>query len=496
MSLAQRSLQSATWAAFATIAALPINFIHSVLLARWLPIEYFGVFAAANSIILLSWTVFEFGFGNAFIHRSQETEDESRAVGAYFTLRLIFDTAWAVCLTAAAWYLFSDLRRIVLIALVLIHFVSRQTITPRTILIRRVKHRRLAVIDLTAAFFSALVALTIAYFYRSIWALLISPLITTLVSLVGMYLYRPFWKPALLWDRKIWGYFFRFGSKNLFNNVLETALDNLDNLWTSFYLGDVLLGFYSRAYKFAIYPRMILAAPISSVALGTFAELKHDRKGLSHAFFQANAFLIRAGFFLAGWIAILAPYLIELILGNRWLPMLTAFRLMLLFTMLDLIKGTLANVLIALGLPEQIGRVRFIQLAVLLAGLFILGLRYKTAGVALAMDLMALVGTVLLVVYVRPLVDISWRKLISAPLAALIIGLGFDWLITRGIAADLSVWLQAGAKAAMFPLIYFGVLVAVEGQAILRSSLQILEHIKLKERLSTIFSALQKPDGS
>ena len=335
MSLAQRSVQSATWATFATVAALPINLIHSVLLARWLPIEYFGIYAAVYSIIILSGSVFEFGFSNAFIHRSAETEDETRAAAAYFTLRLIFDTAWAVILTGVGWFFFDGMHRIVLLALVLTQLVSRLTITPRTMLVRRVKHRRLAVIDLTAAFLSAVIAIWVAYFYRSIWALLLSPIITTLVSLVGMYIWRPFWKPALLWERKVWAYFFRFGSKNLFNTVLDAALDNLDNLWTSIYLGDVLLGFYSRAYKFAIYPRLIIAAPINSVVLGTYAELKNDRTGLSHAFFQASAFLIRTGFFLAGWIAVLAPFLIELILGQRWLPMLTAFRLMLLFTMLD-----------------------------------------------------------------------------------------------------------------------------------------------------------------
>ena len=106
MSLAQRSVQSATWATFATVAALPINFIHSVLLARWLPIEYFGIYAAVYSIIILSGSVFEFGFSNAFIHRSEETEDETRAAAAYFTLRLIFDTAWAVILIAAGWLFF------------------------------------------------------------------------------------------------------------------------------------------------------------------------------------------------------------------------------------------------------------------------------------------------------------------------------------------------------------------------------------------------------
>lgn len=494
MSLAQRSIQSATWAAFATIGALPINFIHSVLLARWLPVEYFGIYAAIYSINILSLALFEFGFTNSFIHRTEETRDEASAASSFFTLRLIFDTAWAVCLLAAAWLFFSSMHRFVLVGLVITNWVHRFTITPRTLLVRRVKHRRLAVIDLSAAVLSALIALWVAYRYRSIWALLLSPMVTTLVTVAGMYVWRPFWKPVLSWDRKIWKYFFRFGSKNLVNHVLDNALDNLDNLWTSLFLGDVMLGFYSRAYKFAIYPRMIIAAPINSVVIGTYAELKNDRKRLSHAFFQSTAFLTRSGFFLAGWIATLAPYLIELILGPRWLPMLTAFQLMLLFTMLDPIKGTLSSVLVALGMPERITRVRFTQLAVQLSGFFILGPRLKTAGVALSMDLMVLVGTMMAIYYVRPYVQVSWLKLFSAPLAALGLGMGSVLLLSRFLPADLWIWYQAAIKGFTFPLVFCVVLLLLEGKAILRSSAEILGHSSLKDGIVSAWRSFMLKD--
>ena len=73
MSLAQRSVRSIKWNTLATVLGFPLGFIQTVLLARLLPVEYFGVFAAVNSIIGLSGTVFEFGLGNAYVHRAPET---------------------------------------------------------------------------------------------------------------------------------------------------------------------------------------------------------------------------------------------------------------------------------------------------------------------------------------------------------------------------------------------------------------------------------------
>ena len=474
MSLAQRSVRSATWATFTTIAALPVNFVHSVLLARLLPVEYFGIYAGVNSVLVLSSTFFEFGFTNAFLHRSPETEDEGKAASAFFTLRLIFETLWALSLIIFGWIAFSDLRRFVLIVLVVASYTYRLTLTPKALLIRRVQHRRLALIDLAASVISALVSILIAFLYQSIWALLVSSLIMTAASITGFYIWKPLWKPRLSWDWQIVRYYFGFGSRNLVNNILDSALDNLDNLWTNFYLGDALLGFYSRAFKFSIYPRMILATPITSVAIGTYAELKQDRKRLTRAFFQTNAFLTRAGFFLAGWLAVIAPYFIQLLLGERWLPMLTAFRLMLIFAMLDPIKGTISSLLIAVGDPQKISAVRIAQLIVLIAGLFGLGTRFQTAGVAMAMDLMVVTGTILSILYVRPYIDISWIKLFSAPLVSIAIAVGATWFLGAQLSSSLSFWWTAGIKTLLFPIIYFTILFAMEGNDILQNTREIL----------------------
>ena len=147
--------------------------------------------------------------------------------------------------------------------------------------------------------------------------------------------------------------------------------------------------------------------------------------------------------------------------------------------------------LVALGMPERIWRVRLTQLVVLIFGLFVFGQRWQIAGVALAMDLMVLVGTLLAVVYVRPQVDISWLKLFSAPLAALAGGLLTAWLLGRVWPADLSIWWQAVIKGLGFPIVYLGLLLILEGKAILRSSMEILGHSSLKEGLGSAWRLLQ-----
>jgi O-antigen/teichoic acid export membrane protein len=236
----------------------------------------------------------------------------------------------------------------------------------------------------------------------------------------------------------------------------------VDDLWAGLFLGKVPLSYYSRAYNFATYPRVILAGPINTVAGGTYAELKGDRKRLSKAFFRANALLVRSGFFLGGALALIAPEFIRLLLGAKWLPMLGAFRLMLVFTLLDPIKVTVGSLFMAVGKPEQVVKARAIQLVVLIAGLFALGLWLGIVGVALAVNAMLVVGMGILLLKARAWVDFSPRRLFGVPSLALLLAMGTAYAASMLPMAAGSDWRTGSIKALVFTLVYGVVLLAWE----------------------------------
>ena len=68
----------------------------SIWLARLLPVEVFGAYALASSIVALTIIFPRFGLAEAFFHRSRETADENQASQVYLTLKLILGILWAV----------------------------------------------------------------------------------------------------------------------------------------------------------------------------------------------------------------------------------------------------------------------------------------------------------------------------------------------------------------------------------------------------------------
>jgi PST family polysaccharide transporter len=264
------------------------------------------------------------------------------------------------------------------------------------------------------------------------------------------------------WSPTIARYLLDFGYRTFLGSLVSQALDYIDNLWTGQFLGETALGYYSRAYTFSSYPRKVLANPINSVASGTYAELKDNPKQLSQAFFRANALLVRTGFMMAGLLALVAPEFIYLVIGKQWLPMLDAFRLMLLFTLLDPIRSTLASLYIAVGRPEKVLWARLAQLGVLTSGLFIFGKLWGISGVAIAVNLMILIGIIILLWQARTYVQFSVLRLFGAPALALIVGMVISRLVIEIPGILGSYWRTGGVKAFVFSFIYLIIIFAIE----------------------------------
>lgn len=460
--LPQRVVTALSWTVTANLLVTLLLFVRSIWLARLLPVETFGVYAGAQAVIGLSVVVVGFGMAGAFLHRTDVTQDEDFAAAVYFTLQLIFLVLWAAILVCLAAYWFQGDNQLALWVLTATTFGAQLTEVPRTILARRVVHRRLAVVQVMQAIATTIAAIALAYAGYTLGALLATDLVATIVLLVAMYTWRPVWRPQLCWQLATVRYFLSFGSKNVLTIFLTQLLDQADNLWVRLMLGTTALGYYSRAYTFATYPRKILSAPISGVAGGAYAELKTDQLRLSQLFFRTNALLVRSGFFIVGVLMLVAPEFIRLVIGAKWLPMLLTFRLLLLFALLDPINATLSSLFTAVGQLGQLLRIRLLQVAVLLGGLFVFGHWAGIHGVALAVNLMLVVGILLLLQNSRRYVDFSALRLFATPALALGCGMLLARLALLWPGIHGADWRTGMVKVVVFAAIYTTVLLINE----------------------------------
>lgn len=478
MNLAKRSLFSISWNFLANLGVNGVAFVRAIFLARFLPVEVFGIYAGYHAILSVTVTLTEFGMLSAFVHQAPETENEDRAAAVHFSLRLSLLISWSVLATIGS-VLLLETEQLYPVLLMVVTTVIFQLILPaQAVLIKRVDHRRIAAVQIILTVVHASIAVSMAWYGYGIYSLIIAELVASVIAFTGYYLIRPAWKIHLAWYKDIFRYYLDFGRRAYSASFLYHLIDQIDDLWTRFCLGEVALGFYSKAYRFASYPRFILANPVSLVIGGTFAALKNDRKSLSQAFFQVNALLIRTGFLLAGWMALIAPEFIRILLTDKWLPMLDAFRLMLIFTLLDPLKLSISEVLNAVGKPEKIVFTRFIQLVTLIIGMAVLSPQFGIAGVALAVDFMLLLGISILLLQVRKYVDYSVIELFTSPTISLILGILLTQWLLSSLLYDLNDWSSLVLKTIIFGLGYLIVLILLERNRLLKMWQSVIQILK------------------
>ena len=467
MNLLHRSVTSSAYNVVANVIRLAVGFASSIVLARLLDPEVFGVFAFAFSTVKLTIALPNFGFQGAFLHRTGGKAGVTEEVlRVYFTLKLMFSLIWAVLMVVGVTFLASEQTRWVFGVIIGATFIQEQTSVINVLLTQRVKFRRLAVVQAVVAVAQAVVSISLAWFGQGLWALLSTQIVAAILYVVLLYIVRPVWRPRLGWSKDLARYFLNFGSKVFWATLLAQALDRVDDIWTGAVLGDRALGFYDKAFRFATYPRHILSTPITQVVAGTYAQLRDDRSRLSKTFSWVNILMVRMNFWIAALIWLVAPEFIRLALGAKWLPMLEAFRLMLIYTLFDPVKLMIARVLTISGVPERVVRVRAIQLAVMVAGLSVLGPWLGISGVALAVDVMLVVGIGILYAEVRRFVDFSLRRIFGVPILAAGAGMAavYGALALPGVTG--SDWRTGLVKVTVFSCLYAGTVALLERRQI------------------------------
>lgn len=447
----------------ASAVTLTLGFLRSVLLARLLLPEHFGLVALSLFYIGLAAQLRGLGLDTALIHRQDADEPFLRT---YFSLRLGLDLLAFGLLLALSPLLQTAYPQMpefsnVLIALILIYALSSLSQVQETLIRKNLAFSQLAATDVAASVVMTVLAPLAAWQGWGVWALVVEQL-----SGIGMRflltwgLFRQ-WKPGLDWDRQTVRWFWEYGKSMWVASNLNYLLDRFDDFWIGTALGKMPLGLYSRAYEFAHYPRRILANPLVTVFMPVFARLQGNRLRLSQAFFRSAYIILRSGFLTAGVFGLVMPEFISYVIGDKWQPMLWTFRLMLIYAALDPFLILIGGLLLAVGQPKALRNAFLAQAAFFIPAVILAARLWGINGVALAADGMLLVGVWRLYRPLRQVVDFSFVRLMVWPVLALAIAWGGGFL-AEILAQGAPMVTLLALKLGVFSLLFSAFLVAVE----------------------------------
>jgi O-antigen/teichoic acid export membrane protein len=389
-------MAAAGWQTGIGLLRLVVGFARFVILARLLSIEVFGQFGLASAVVGLSIVLPRFGLTGAFLHRAPETRNEEPAASVLFSLRIGLTLVWALCVTTVVVFVGEDAVRTAVLVLVTTRLLAEPAFVPRLLLVRRLRFARIALQESLATVVGSVAAVLLAFSGAGIWALLAPGLCHAILELVVYYAVTPVWRLRLAADRRITRYLLEFGSRNLLLSIFDTVIEKLPELWTGLVLGTGSLGIYTRAARLTTYPRQISTDPLVSVLQPRFAELK-ERPSEFASTLKASLVALSVGAgLLAGVLWFAAPWLIENLMGARWLPALAPFRFLAALIVLEPLRRTLTSAIVAQGDPGSAAQIRGVQALGLAPGVAVGAATAGISGVAAAVVVSAALCVALL----------------------------------------------------------------------------------------------------
>ena len=371
----------------------------------------------------------------------------------------------------------------VLLALAGLEVLKAINSTPLVLLSKRLEFRRIAALDVGSSAVATGVAVLMAWSGAGAWSLVGEVASGTFVRFVGLWTYRRPWSLRLRTRWEVIKWYFRFGRFTFLSSNLDLMIDRFDDFWIGTVLGSVALGFYSKAYEFARYPRRVIAGPVASVFFPTFARLQHDRVRLSKAYFRVCSLVVRVGFLFAGVLAYIAPEFIQLLLGDRWLGMALTFRLMLVYTLFDPLLVISGKLTTAVGEPQALTRIKLLQMLLFLPAVATLGHFFDINGVAVAADLMLALGVVSILGCVKRHVDFSLRLMMGYPALGLALALSAAALVLGQLHIAHPA-LTLLSKMVIVTFVYGTVLLIFEREQLLSAVRLVLKLLSPRAKVS------------
>jgi len=468
-----------------------LGFVRSVLLMRLLAPDQFGIVALALFFMTFLTPFSAFGIDFALIQKRDVGKD---TFSTHFVMRL----ALALIVLGVGFIASPFLRRIyagqlvvvdVFLVLLSLNVFVASFSTPSVILRREMRFGSMALLNLASSLAMTITAPLLAYLGAGLWSLVAEQAVGPLVRWIGLWGFIRPWRLSLRFD---WGEAksaLRFGRQVFSATMLGVMLDRFDDFWTGTVLGPTALGYYSRAYEMAQYPERVLATPITSVFFSTYAAVQQDREELSKAFFRSSSFLIRFGLLMAVVLLAAAPEVVLILFGEIWLPIVPVFRLMLVYIMLDPIYVNLSYLIIGVGRPDWLTRVRLLQVALFVVTVIVSAYLWGINGVAMAANLMMLSGTLVLLAYSRRFVSFSLSRMFLWPVVATLVSIAIGYLLIQGIQWT-SFWWTLILKSISVSGAYILILYLTEREIIYGYGSQILRPLWNEFRVATSSKSL------
>ena len=316
--MANRIVKGVSWSAVERFSVQIVQFVISVVLARLLMPEAYGVVALALVILNVLQTVNEVGFGAALMQKLDRDELDFSSV---FVMNMVMGVFLYAVLFFSAPLLerlfgvegLASVTRWIGLNLIITSFVVVQ----RTKLFIAVDFKTMAKASLCGAIISGIVGVVYAYYGGGVMALVAQSLLNNLITTVVIWVQSK-WLPTLKFSWKRFVALFNYAYKLILARFVNTAFNEVYSAVVGAFYSPTQLGLFNRAKSFETMSSNNITTIVQRVSVPVMCEKQKDYKELGQSliyFIRNTAFFV---FPLLFGLLVLADPLIRVLLTDKW----------------------------------------------------------------------------------------------------------------------------------------------------------------------------------
>ena len=455
--LKNKTVKGIFWSAFQKGGSILVGFVSSVVLARLLTPEDYGLLGMLAIFIAVSEVFINGGFGSALIQKKRPTDED---YSTFFIWNLTISVFLYGVLFLCAPYIAKFYNQEILCSILringLILIINAVSLVQTYQLRKQLNFKKLGTIEILVSAISLIVCIYFAWKGYGVWALVIQHLFGGVLKSLLFWLSSK-WRPMLRFSVQSFKELFSFGGFILLSNLVNTFCNNIQGLLIGKFYNPATMGYYSKARSTEQLSVNFISQVIDQVAYPVLAEAQNDNAYMIRMlkkFIGVLAFLVFPTMLL---LILLAKPVFLILYSDRWLSSVPYFQILCLAGLAICLQGINYYAVAAVGKSKDMFTwtlvKRGVGLVLVVGGLAVWGIIGLLVGMVLTSFLVYFINAGLVAKHIRYTGMQQFRDLLPVILVS---AASFFVAFLTGHFLHLNMYVEGAIQLVLFGAVYLG----------------------------------------
>lgn len=386
-------LKGMFWITIDKYSGLALSVVISMVLARLLTPDEFGLVALASVLITFISLLSNMGLGPAIIQEQNLTQKD---IDSLFTFTIIVGLLLAGVYFLLSWPIarfYNNPKLIPVCQLLSVSFFFGViNNVPGSLMTKHQRFREMAVCSILMNVVTGPIAILAAYNGFGVYSLMIAPFLN---SVILLFYYRRFY-PCNIDLHMSLAPIKRMASFSLYQMSFELVnyfSRNLDKLIIGRWMSIRDLGYYDKSYRLMQQPQNNITSVLTPVLQPNFAKYQDDLEMMAKQYLKVISFMAAISFPLGVTLCMCGPEIICLMYGPQWEPAIPCFQILCLSLPCAMLSSTTGSIYQASNATKYLFKVGCVNSSGVVICFLIASYYFRTIeAVALAWTVYSVIG--------------------------------------------------------------------------------------------------------